>query len=473
MVSTQNASQHIVIVGGGITGLSAAWEIQQTTDENITFTVLEKSDRWGGKVVTQTIDHPSGEQFTIDAGPESFITRKPEAWELVQELEMDDQAIDPGSETQQIYVLDDGKPVAIPLSPPAFITSKLMTWHGKLRMLAEPFIPAKRDGEDESLAQFADRRLGIEAREKFIGPVLAGIYNTNPETQSILTTSPIMREMEAEYGGLFKGAFGRMRVARKEKKMGEPQKPRFVTFKNGAEELIARLVEKLDGDLRLNTGVTNITKNSTGYQVQLTDGTQLAADGVILTTMANVSAQILAEIASEAAAELVKIRHTNIGTISLAYDQAQITDLPFRGLMIPRREKRDIDAVTYTSAKLDIRAPKDCSLVRVFFGAGNPDTVHLDDDTLLATVKRELRELLDIQVEPSDYRVCRWPAEFPQADVGHLDRVDAIEAALPVGLYLAGSSYRGIGVPDCVRQGRDTALESIKNITQRRQVAKF
>jgi oxygen-dependent protoporphyrinogen oxidase len=310
--------------------------------------------------------------------------------------------------------------------------------------------------------------LGQEARQKFIGPVLAGIYNTNPETQSILTTSPIMREMEAEYGGLFKGAFGRMRAARKAKKNGPsarddaPSKPRFITFQNGAEEIIAQMIEKITGDLRLNAWATKIEQNSDRYLVYLKDGSTIAAEAVILATTANVTAKLLADSTPDVAKMLERIRHTNIGTISLAYDHAQITDFPFRGLMIPRREKRNIDAVTYTSAKLAIRAPQGCSLVRVFFGAGNPDTVLINDEKLLATVRQELAALLDIHADPIGYRVCRWPEEFPQADVGHLDLVAEIEAALPDGLFVAGSSYRGIGVPDCVRQGREAAQKVIE-----------
>jgi len=461
MPQRENASKHVVIIGGGITGLSAGWHIQQNAKGSCHFTILEKSDRWGGKVITQTIDHPKG-QFTIDAGPESFITRKPEIWDLAQELGMMDTIIDPGSETKQIFVLDDWKPLAIPLSPLKFITSPLMTPGGKLRMLAEPFISPKLDGEDESLAAFADRRLGEEARKKFIGPVLAGIYNTNPETQSILTTSPIMREMEAEFGGLFKGAIGRMRAARKTKKEGKPSKPRFITFQNGAEEIVNQLVAQLDGDLQLNSWVTKVEKNDIQYLVHLKDGSTIPADAVIFATMANATAKFLERFAPDASALLSKIRHTNIGTISLAYDQSQITDLPFRGLMIPRREKRNIDAVTYTSAKLTVRAPQECSLVRVFFGAGNPDTVLMNDEKLLETVKRELSELLNIYAEPIDYRVCRWPEGFPQADVGHLNLVEKIETALPDGLYVAGSSYRGIGVPDCIRQGREAAQKVIR-----------
>lgn len=454
---------HIVIIGGGITGLSAAWHLQQTTSE-ITYTLLEKSNRWGGKVITETIPGVDGGHFTIDAGPESFITRKPEAWELACEMGITDSVIDPGSETRHMYVLDEGTPVEIPLSPVKFIGSPLMSAGGKLRMLQEPFVPAKRDGEDESLAQFVTRRLGREALDKFIGPVLAGIYNTNPETQSILTTSPVMREMEAEFGGLVKGALGRMRAAHQQKAStnGHARKPRFITFQNGAQELVEALVARLKGDLRLGAEIHRIGHNGAQYEITLADGEKIFAFAVLFATPANVTAHYLEDLAPQAAKGLAKIRHENIGTISLAFRETDVQlPNPINGLMIPRREKRTIDAITWTSNKMPGRAPIGYALIRVFFGGSAPYMVEYNNTALLSTVRQELRDLLGITAPPLDYRIQRWPQSFPQADVGHLDLVDAIEATLPGGLYLAGSSYRGLGVPDCIRQGRDAAEKAV------------
>ena len=188
----------IVIVGGGITGLSAAWELQK---RGIKFTLLEASDRWGGKVISSKIELNHNAHFLVEGGPDTLITRKPEAWDLANELGMRDQIVNPGSETSGTYVLDNASLHPIPVSASRFLSTPLLTVHGKLRMLAEPFQRARRDNEDESLADFVRRRLGQEALDKFIGPVLGGIYNTDPETQSIMVSSPIMREMEREGGG--------------------------------------------------------------------------------------------------------------------------------------------------------------------------------------------------------------------------------------------------------------------------------
>ena len=448
----------VIIVGGGISGLSAAWELQQSAGSSLQITVLEAGDRWGGKVCTQHMPGPDGGEFIIDAGPESFVTRKPAAWQLTRELGMETAVINPGGEASGTYVLDGGKPMKLPLNPVAFITSPLLTVRGKLRMLLEPFIPARRDGQDESLAEFVTRRLGREALEKFIGPVLGGIYNTNPEVQSILVTSPVMRELE-EYGSLVKGSIARMRGRRKQPPADNPAPYRFIGFAPGAEALIEALVAQLKGDLRLNSPVTKIERTADGRGiVTLADGERLTADAIILATTANISATLLADAVPQAAALLSEIRHVNIGTVSLAYRDADVAHTAhMRGLMIPRREKRRIDAVTWTSAKIPSRAPAGYTLLRVFFGGGDPQTATMPEAELLQVVRAELAALLNITAEPLDYRVARWPNSYPQAAVGHLQRVAEIEKALARPFFVTGSSYRGLAVPDCIKQARETA----------------
>ncbi|KAA3642933.1 MAG: protoporphyrinogen oxidase [Chloroflexi bacterium] len=461
MQTTTKPPTQVVIIGGGITGLSVAWELQ-TAHPDLKITILEKEKRWGGKVVTHTAPGPNGGQFVIDGGPESFVTRKPEVWDLAHELGIEDKLFDPGSETRNMFVLDGGKPVRVPLSPIAFLTSSLMSLRGKARLLAEPFISPKEDDLDESLAEFAGRRLGYEASRKMVGPILAGIYNTDPEKQSILTTSPIMREMEAEAGSLFKAAFRRMRAARKNKTNGTEKPPRFVTLANGAQVLIDTLVEQLDADLYSGTEVQDIQTTDTGYEVVLAEGEPLQADAVILASPANASTKLLAKAAPDATRLLQEIPHKNIGTITLAYRQSDLPpDLKINGLMIPRREERLIDAVTFTTAKMPQRAPQGYVLLRVFFGGTAPHLVELNQDELCTQVQGELAELLNIEAEPVATWPFQWLDSFPQAEVGHLNKVAEIEEVLPSGLYVTGSSYRGIGVPDCIRQGRDTATKAL------------
>ncbi|MFM8323122.1 MAG: protoporphyrinogen oxidase [Chloroflexota bacterium] len=470
MTETKNKKRPVVIIGGGITGLAAAWELQQA---QMPYVLLEAGPRWGGKVTTERRSDGQGGQFVIDGGPESFITRKPEVWDLAHEAGLAAEIQPIGSETSHMFVLDRGEPRLVPLNPLIFAFSPLMSLPGKLRMLAEPFIPPRLDGGDESLGDYVTRRLGKEALDQFIGPILAGIYNTDPYRQSILVSSPVMREMEAEYGGLFKAALGKARQARARRSNGasqtngrsgepEPKKPRFISFASGAQVLVdglaARLAQHPQADLRLNSPVRAVLPAVDGWRVELENGQALAASAVIAAAPANQAARLLAPAAAEAADMLAAIRHENIGTATLIYREADAqTRRRIHGLMVPRRERRKIDAITFTSLKLPGRAPQGYRLVRVFFGGGAPEMVEIPEAQMLQAVQAELKDLLGISAAPLDYVAFRWPHSFPQADVGHLERVEQIQRRLPEGIALAGSSYRGIGVPDCVRDGRQAA----------------
>lgn len=422
--------------------------------------LIESSLELGGKMTTRKEDNEQG-SFVIDAGPEVIVTRKPEAWQLALELGLKDQIVNPGSETKDMYVLDEGELKKIPLSPPAFLGSNLLSIRGKLRMMIEPFIPPKKDFEDESLADFVTRRLGREALDKMLGPVLAGIYNTNPETQSILTTSPVMREMEREYGGLFRGAFARIR-ARKNTPVDDPPRPQFMTFTGGAQTLVDELAYQISAQILTGSPAVSIKKQGGRYQVLLEDGKPVTADAVILAAPANQSAKMLAGLAPQSKELLDKIMHENIGTAALIYKAGQI-DIPYviNGLMIPRSENRRIDAVSWTTNKPLNRAPEGYEMVRIFFGGSDPSLVMLPEDQIVQVIRTELEEILGIDAEPIQAAVFCWPESFPQAYVNHLDLVLEIEESLPPGIFVAGSSYRGIGVPDCVRQGQSAAEQAL------------
>lgn len=463
MIDTANNSPHVVIIGGGITGLSAAWYLQTRSEKKLRITLIEADEKLGGKMVTRRVISDLG-KFIIDAGPESFVTRKPEAWDLAIELGLKEEIINPGGETRNMYVLDGGVPKKIPLSPPAFITSDLLTFKGKLRMMAEPFITAKRDDEDESLASFVSRRLGREALDKMLGPVLAGIYNTNPETQSIMTTSSIMREMEKEYGGLVKGALGRMRARRKQPQNGSAR-PQFMTFESGAQVMVDALRAQLRGEILTGVKAEKIICNEGAYRVILNGHDPVDADALILTIPANQASKLLAEVDADSAALVGQIDHENIGTATLVFNSEDL-NLPYEinGLMIPRREKRRIDAITWTTNKPMDRGPDGFDMLRVFFGGGDPSLADLPEDEIVAAIRAELKDILDIEVAPEFTAVFSWPNSFPQAYVGHQDLVDQIEEQLPPEIFVAGSSYRGIGIPDCIRQGRDAAVKALQVI---------
>lgn len=458
---------HFAIIGGGITGLSAAWEAQQRA---VTYTLFEATNRWGGKVISSEM-RLDGARFLVDGGPDTIVTRKPEAWELTQELGVGDQVDDPGSETRGIYVLENGSVRPIPLSPFQFIGSRLMSTRGKLRMIAEPFQPARRDDADESLADFVRRRLGAEALDKFIGPVLGGIYNTDPDMQSIMVSSPVMREMEKESGSLVLGAIQRGHQAHKRAAKG-PRKPRFITYKNGLQGIVDHLVKQLTGDLRLNSRIRFIQRHGDGYRLWTSNGEMVYADAIVFATLANVTAALVNDISVEAGRLLGTIRHNHIGTVSLVYKETDLPKLDIQGLMIPRREKRAIDAITFTSKKMPHRSSPGYALMRVFVGGGKPEVVEYEEEQLIKVVRDELSSLLGITAEPRAFQIFRWPNGFPQAEVGHLELIDEIERYLPTNIALAGSSYRGIAVPDCIRQGRNAVQKILKHQGQHRHEGK-
>ena len=381
---------HLVIIGGGITGLSAAWEAQR---RGIPYTLLEASDRWGGKVVSTEL-RMNGARFLVEGGPDTIVTRKPEAWDLTNELGILDQVDDPGSETRGIYVLDNGSPQPIPLSPFRFISSTLMTTRGKLRMMAEPFQTARKDDGDESLGDFVRRRLGEEALDKFIGPVLGGIYNTDPNIQSIMVSSPVMREMEKESGSLVLAAM--KRSLRTKKSPNGTKKPRFITYKDGLQGIVDGLVGQLTGKLRLKSRVQFIKKDTPGYQVWLSNGEMIHADAIVIATLANVAAGLLKDVSKEAGQRLGTIRHNHIGTVSLVYKESDLPKLNINGLMIPRREKRSIDAVTFTSKKMPQRFSAGYAVLRVFIGGGKPEVVEFDEEKLVETVRQDALRRLEI-----------------------------------------------------------------------------
>ncbi len=479
MPEAEAAGPHVVIAGGGISGLSAAWQVVQQ-EPTARVTLLERDGHWGGKIITDRLSLPagpdSGAQALVDSGPESFITRKSAAWDLAGEVGLHERIVGMASETSNVYVLDRGRPELVPLSPIKFVRSPLLSTRGKLRLLAEPFIPARRDEGDESLADYAARRLGREALEKFLGPILGGIYNTDPEKQSILTTSPVMREMEREHGGLFVGSLARARAKAKRRKelaaRGESLPPAFMAFAEGTQLFTDTLAAKLQAtgraDLRTHAELCAVQRAPHGCTLTLQSGERIAADVLVLATPANTAATLLADACPASAALLGQIRHASIGTASLLFRARDMAlGFPISGLMIPRRAQRAIDAITFTSVRFPERVPEGYGMLRVFFGGAAPHIMTLDDDGLLTAIRSELNALLGIGAEPLAWVAHRWPDSYPQAAVGHLDHVAAIERSLPPGFYVTGSAYRGLGVPDCVAQGRATGRQVAEHLQNR------
>lgn len=434
--------------------------------------MLEADERLGGKLRT---DHPDG--LVVEAGPDSFLSYKPAAIQLARELGIEDRIIPTRETGDGTFILRDGRleplPEGITMLVPTKLgplaRSRLLSWRGKLRMAADYLIPAKQSDEDESIGSFARRRLGDEAFERMVQPLLSGIYAGNADELSLAATFPRLRDVERRHGGLIRGMIAqRQERAGPSAGAGSALTP-FVSFSAGMGELIDALVERLH-DVEMLTGATakRIEKLDQGYLINVDGGTPIEADAVLMGTPAYVSADLVEGLDGELAALLRRIPYVSTATVTLAYRIEDVQHLQAgRGFVIPHREGRELTAVTWASNKFAGRAPEDVAMVRAFVGrAGREETVDLPDRALLQLVRDELRDILGIGAKPCQQRLFRWRRAMPQYTVGHVSRVEEIEqrAGRHTGIELLGAAYRGVGIPDCIESGYRAADQAIAEL---------
>ncbi len=459
----------ITVIGGGIAGLSAAYYASKKIPD-AQITLIESANRWGGKITTDRVGFDDG-TFVIEGGPDTFLATKPWAVALCKELGLGGRLHGTNPHRKNTYVLNrnrllplpDGLAMMIPTNIEAILKTRLVSWFGKARMGLDFLQPAKAVNGDESLGTFISRRLGREAYENLIEPLMSGIYAGDGDQLSLASTFPYLRDLELKYGSLARGAL----QMRRQSKGGAVQGSRsaFLTPTTGLAEIVEALVAQLQhADLRLNTGVLRVARYESHYLVELETGEILAADSVILATPAFVSGMLLASINPELAFVLKSIAYASTATISLAYLQSDLPhSLDGYGYVIPRREGRKALACTWTSTKFPHRAPEDYALIRVFVGRAGQD-IPWNENELLELAMEEVRLTLGITTQPFLHRVFLWDKAMPQYNLGHPEKLRQIDAALEnhPGLALAGNGYRGIGIPDCIRSG-ELAVEKIMN----------
>jgi len=458
---------HVAIVGGGIAGLSAAYHLQQQAPPGVTYSLLESGPAWGGKIVTDIVDG-----FVVEGGPDSFISQKPAALRLCRELGLEDRLVGTNEAQRKVYVLlggrlrplPDGVMLVIPTKFTPFITSPLISLPGKVRMGMDLVIPRRHENGDESLASFIRRRLGQEALDRIAEPLMSGIHVSDAERQSLAGTFPRFMDMERKHRSLIKGML--FEKAQAQRRQG-PRLPLFMTLRGGLAELVEAIVRRLTGSLRLNNPAARLELvadgpgGRSGYRVYPASGQPLWADAVVLATPSYAAADLLQPLQPALSARLRAIRYVSTATLSLGYQRREFEHpLNGFGFVVPRREATRLMACTWTSTKFSHRAPDDGVLLRAFLGGPHQERlVDLDDTALLDLVHDELRCIMGVNAQPVMARLYRWHQANPQYDVGHLERIEEIEAltaGLP-GLYLTGSAYRGVGIPDCIQQGKNTA----------------
>jgi oxygen-dependent protoporphyrinogen oxidase len=445
----------VVIVGGGITGLTAAYYLERDTDADIV--LLEGSEQIGGKIQT----HRMGD-FLVEGGADCVFTRKPWALDLICDLGIEHELIEP--QQKEFSMLIGGRLHRVPgglvtltySEPDAVEEADFLSGEAKRRVLNEEEAP-KGEGEDESIASFFRRRYGQEFSNLVAEPLLAGTHGGDPERLSVRALYSGYFDLERKYGSLAGG----MRV-RKEAKGEVPhaRRPTFISLTNGMRSLIDHLAASLRRTRIVTSApVTGLASREGGFVV--TAGRNYSADQVLLAVPAQIAAPLVRPLSAVAADELAEIQHASSAIVTLAFPRADLpSDLRGTGFLVPYTEKCAITGCTWSSSKWAGRAPDDMALLRVFLGRSLADEVKsAPDSDLVATARGALREILSIGTEPALATVQRWPDALPQYEVGHLDRIARIEAELDAfpGLHLAGTSYRGVGIPDCVRQGRDIA----------------
>lgn len=454
----------VVIIGAGIAGLAAAERLQARRGPG-RVVVLDRLSRAGGKISTLRVDG-----LVLEEGPDSFLSTKPAGMALARTLGLESRLIGTRPFRQRSFVkrsgalhpLPEGFSGLVPSRLGPLLRSPLLSVGGRLRAGCEAFIPRRRAEGDESVGAFVRRRFGREAYERMIEPLLSGIYAGDGDRLSLAATFPQLRDAEARRGRVL----GAMLARRTPAATGRSP---FVTFPEGLSELVTALVARLpDVELRTGTGVRAIRRRGAGYAVECEGGETIVGRSVLVATPAGPAAELLEPLDAPLASCVREIPHIDTATVYLAYRGADLERIPLGyGYVSPRIEGGSIVACTCTSNKFPHRAPQDLVLLRAFVGRDGDEVLARGDATaLVATVREEFRRVLGIHAAPVHVRVTRWPRGLPQYTLGHLDRVARINSALArwPGLEVAGASYHGVGIPDCIASGWQAAAAIARSL---------
>ncbi|MGN7385929.1 protoporphyrinogen oxidase [Sporosarcina sp. SAFN-015] len=463
-----NGQKHIVVLGGGITGLSAAYYARKLSEERntpLTIHIIEKSGVLGGRIQTVKKDG-----FIIEKGPDSFLSRKLPIIELSRELGLENELVgtNPKARANYIYLnkklhpMPLGLVLGIPTKLTPFLKTGLISPMGKARAAMDIFMPRKTGSEDESLGHFVERRLGKEVLEHITEPLLGGIYSGNARKISTKATFPHFLALERKYGSLIKGMLKGKQPSGESHQYPEiAKKSMFLTYRHGMQSLINRLIETMkDIHMLTDCSVESISATNRQYDVQLSTGESIRADGLIMAVPSSEAAKLLRN--EPGTTWLHKINYVSVANIAIAYDASTIPyPLNGTGFVIPRKEGKDLTACTWTSSKWSHSAPKDKVLLRCYVGNEQAqDWVDLTDDQLLQKVQSDLKEIMGITAKPLFHEVTRAVKAMPQYPVNHVEELAAVRQALQrtmPGVFLCGAGYEGVGVPDCILQGKQVA----------------
>jgi oxygen-dependent protoporphyrinogen oxidase len=459
----------VVILGGGITGLSAAHALLRPAGA-FDLTLIEREAQLGGNIRTVRRDG-----FVLDGGPDSWVAAKPHATALAKSLGLEPRLIPTKPENRHVYIawkgelhpLPEGMVLGIPTEIMPIVKTPLFSWDAKLRMALEPLIPARGwvGDEDESIGDFVARRLGDEVAQRLAGPLLGGIFAGDAGELSVRAAFPQFVEAEKRHGSLVR-AMKALRAARKSSAAGGDEASAFLSLEGGLGELIDALAARVAGQVNVRTGVSarGVTRHAEGgFRIELEGGEILDADDLVLASPLPVSATLARGLDPLLADAIGAFDAASTATAFLAYPESAVPRLlDATGFLVPREMRRPILASTWVSSKWGHRAPAGSVLIRVFFGGSNGEPVLENDDReLVALAREELRSLMGIDAAPLFTHVFRFTGASPQPRVGHLARVRAVKERLArwPGLYVASNGFEGSGIPDCVKFAEAAASE--------------
>lgn len=465
--------KRVVILGGGITGLATAFYLQKEVREKklpLDVLLIEASHRLGGKIQTVVRDG-----FVIERGPDSFIARKQSASRLANEVGIGDSLVSNTAgksyvlAKERLHPMPGGSIMGIPTQIGPFITTGLFSLTGKMRAAADFLLPRSNPAQDQSLGQFFRRRLGDEVVENLIEPLLSGIYAGDIDQMSLMSTFPQFYEVEQKYRSLVIGMKKGTPAPKKSNESKGSKKGMFLTPKGGLQSLVDAIESKLDpNSIIKGHRVEKIRKTDKGYNIRLNSGEIIQADSIVST----VSHQILPAIFPdhEFFEVFEEVPSTSVANVALAFPKEAIEkDIDGTGFVVSRNSDYTITACTWGHKKWPHSCPEDKVLLRCFVGrAGDETIVDLSDDEIIKIVLEDINKTMNITMEPEFAVISRWKDAMPQYTVGHKERLSKIlkqvDKELP-GVFIAGSSFEGLGIPDCIDQG-EAAVQKVLNFIQ-------
>lgn len=464
--------QHIVVIGGGLSGLATTFYLQQQLaldGKEAKVTLLETDSVIGGKIQSHNIDG-----YLCEWGPNGFLTNKPDTLALCDSLGLTEQLLSSNDNARKRFVISHGELHKLPHNQIEFITNSLISWRGKLRIAAEIFQSKRIANSDESLADFTRRRLGQEALDKLIAPMAGGIFAGDPERMSLRACFPRIYQLEQEYGGLLKAMLVLIKKHHQEKKNGQvsasPAGPGGVltSFDSGIAKLTKSLAAAIGEDnILLNHKVKTLKLDSGVWSVICQNGTLINADQVLLATPAYVAQKITADNFLDLSTLLNCIQYSSLAVVCMGYKLGHIQrDVNGFGYLFASGENQHVLGTLWDSSIFANRAPDNMVLFRSMLGGAKyPDILNYSDSEIEAITREQLHTNMRINHAPDMVTIFRHQYAIPQYQVGHCELVQDIEKAVNAysGLYITGNAYYGVGINDCIAAAKKVALKVVSD----------